>query len=93
MRWLLIICLVSLLLTTGCTDSRSKFDQVHLGIARAEVIKILGEPQEKETKTLGAWTGEVLRWRLGSRTIVLLIDEDRVSGKQLAGPARRAQGN
>lgn len=91
MRCLFIILLTLLLLTAGCTDSRGKFDQVHLGMDRAEVIKILGPPQEKETKTIGSWTGEVLRWRLGSRMIVLLINGGRVSGKQLAGPARRAQ--
>jgi len=93
MRWLLVICLAALLIITGCTDSRSKFDQVNLGMARAEVIKILGEPQEKGTKTMGSSTGEELRWRLGSQTIVLLISEGRVSGKQLAGPARKAQGS
>jgi hypothetical protein len=34
----------------------------------------------------------VLRWRLGSRTIVLQINNDRVTGKQLSGPARQSQG-
>ena len=63
MRWLLIICLVLSLLTSGCNDARNKFDQVHLGMARSEVIKILGQPQKKETKTLGSCEKALLdRW-------------------------------
>jgi hypothetical protein len=63
----------------GCDQAQSKFD------------KILGEPQKTETKTIGPWTGELLRWRIGEHTIVLQIDEDKVSGKQLAGAAIKAR--
>jgi hypothetical protein len=88
-QWPLIIYLVLTLLTTGCDQARRKFDQVHLGMTRAEVVRILGEPQGHETKTPKA--GDVLFWRLGSRTITLQINHDRVLGKQLSGPARRSQ--
>jgi hypothetical protein len=93
LRRLVIICLVMFLFISlaGCENAQGNFNQVHLGMARAEVVKIMGEPQEKEIKTLGSWTGEVLRWRFQDQTVVLMFTEDRVSGKQMAGPARKAQ--
>jgi hypothetical protein len=78
--WLMIIAFIAL---AGCDRARSRFDEVSLGMTRAEVIKILGQPQEEESKTIG--TGEVRRWRFGDQTIVLLFEKERVSGRQLAG--------
>jgi hypothetical protein len=75
----------------GCDRVQSKFDQINLGMNRSEAVKILGEPQKTETKTLGTWTGELLRWRIGEHTIVLQINEDKFSGKQLAGAAVKAR--
>jgi hypothetical protein len=75
----------------GCDQAQSKFDKIHLGMAKTEAVQILGEPQKTETKTIGPWTGELLRWRMGEHTIVLQIDEDKVSGKQLAGAAIKAR--
>jgi hypothetical protein len=77
--WLIIIAFIAL---AGCDRARSRFDEVRLGMTRAEVVKILGEPQEKKTKDMG--TGEVMCWRFGGQTIVLLFENDRVSGRQLA---------
>jgi len=79
------ICLIFfIVLTVGCDQPRVKFDQIKVGMTRSEVIKLLGEPQQSEAKTLGSWTGEVLRWRYGDQTIILQINHDRVEGKQLA---------
>jgi hypothetical protein len=80
--WLIIIAFIAL---AGCDRARSRFDEVRLGMTRVEVMKILGEPQEKQTRDMETGTGEVLRWRFGDQTIVLLFKKDRVSGRQLAG--------
>jgi hypothetical protein len=82
-QWLLIFCLMLILLTMGCDQARNKFNQVHLGMSKVDVLKILGKPQE--TKTPKA--GELLTWNLGSRTITLQINHDRIVGKQLSKPA------
>ena len=76
----------------GCGDAQSKFDRIHLGMSRSEALQILGEPQKQETKAIGSWSGELLRWRVGKHTIVLQINDDKVSGKQLAGAAVKAEG-
>lgn len=76
----------------GCDCTQSKFDRIRLGMARSEAVQILGEPQKKETKTIGFWSGELLRWQVENHTIVLQINEDKVSGKQLAGAAVKAEG-
>ena len=88
MRWLSIICLTLLLLTTGCDRAQNEFNRVALGMTKAQVVKLLGEPQGKETLP----AGELLHWQVGARTIVLQINNDRVTGKQLAGPVRQSQG-
>jgi len=77
------IVLVFLVIFVGCDQARSKFDQIELGMSRGEVIELLGEPQQSETKTLGSWSGEVLRWQFGGQTIVLQINNDQVQGRQL----------
>jgi len=78
--WLLIVVFGCL---GGCDQTRSKFDQVHLGMAGTEAVRLLGEPQERERTV----HGDLLRWRLGDKTLVLQISKDRVTGKQLAGAA------
>jgi len=76
----------------GCDRAQSKFERIRLGMARSEAVQILGEPQKQETKTIGSWSGELLRWQVENHTIVLQINEDKVSGKQLAGAAVKAEG-
>jgi hypothetical protein len=77
--------IITFIALAGCDGARSKFDQVNLGMSRAEVVQILGEPQEKQTRDMQTGIGEVLRWRFGDQTIVLLFEKDRISGRQLAG--------
>ena len=80
-RWLLIIFLAFLFLTTGCDRARSKFDQVHLGMTRAEAVAILGEPQERKTGV----QGESLLWRFEDQEVLLVFNHDKVIGKQVTG--------
>lgn len=85
------ILLVFLAALASCDQARNKLEQVKFGMTRAEVIQILGEPQEKETKTFGSWTGEVLRWRLGAKTLVIQLHQEKVEGKQLTSVVAKAR--
>lgn len=87
------LCIVLVFLATlvGCDQARNKLEQVKFGMTRAEVVQILGEPQEKETKTFGSWTGEVLRWRLGAKTLVIQLHHEKVEGKQLTSAVTKAR--
>jgi hypothetical protein len=82
MHNLLVFLLIFFTALTGCDSAQAKFEQVHLGMARAEAVKILGEPQATEITS----QGDLLRWRLsGGKTLILRIVKDKVDGKLLAG--------
>ena len=85
------ILLVFLATLASCDQARNKLEQVKFGMTRAEVVQILGEPQEKETKTFGSWTGEVLRWRLGAKTLVIQLHHEKVEGKQLTSTVAKTR--
>lgn len=87
----ILVSLFLLIGSLGCDRAQSKFDRIHLGMSRSEALQILGEPQKQETKAIGSWSGELLRWRIGEHTLVLQINDGKVSGKQLAGVAVKAQ--
>jgi len=65
----------------GCGQASREVGQVKLGMTRAEAVKILGEPQEKETTA----QGELLRWRFEGREVLLVFNRDKVTGKQVTG--------
>jgi len=87
-----VLLIILVILGVGCDQPRVKFDQIKVGMACSEVIKLLGEPQQSETKTLGSWTGEVWRWRFGGQTIILQVNGDRVESKQLASGTMNLSG-
>jgi hypothetical protein len=43
--------------------------------------EILGEPQERQTTA----QGELLRWRFEGRTVLLVLNQDKITGKQVTG--------
>jgi hypothetical protein len=65
----------------GCDQANREVGQVKLGMTRAEAVDILGDPQERETGT----QGELLRWRLEGQEVLLVFNQDRVTGKQVTG--------
>ena len=97
LRRLTILCFVGFMSVTlvlgGCIGTQdNKINQVNLGMTKTEVLKILGEPQGREPRTIGVMTGETLRWRLGDQTIILIFDnKNRLSGKEIVGHAAKAQ--
>lgn len=94
-RFYIICMLATLSLTlalTGCGNGpKGTVTDVKLGMTKAEALEILGPPQDRTSKTLGNLTEEELRWRSGNRTVVLTLTGNRVSGKQIIGPAVKAQ--
>ncbi len=80
-QWLFNICLAFLLLTTGCGQTRSKIDQVRLGMTKAEAISVLGKPEGQIT---GAPQGEMMRWRVEGQEVLLVFNHDKVTGEQVS---------
>jgi hypothetical protein len=91
------ICLVVTLSVTlvllGCSKGpKGTFQDVKLGMTKAEVLKIIGEPHERGTKYIGSLKEETLRWRSGNQTLILTFNiRNRVSGKEIVGHAQKAQ--
>lgn len=65
----------------GCGQASREVGQVKLGMTRAQAVKILGEPQEKKATA----QGEMLRWRFAGQEVLLVLNGDKVTGKQVTG--------
>jgi hypothetical protein len=78
---LILTMLVFLGTLTGCDQASREVDKVKLGMSRAEAAAILGEPQERQTTA----QGELLRWRFEGRTVLLVLNQDKITGKQVTG--------
>jgi hypothetical protein len=65
----------------GCDQASREVGQVKLGMTRAEAVAILGEPQKKETVV----QGELLIWRFEGQKVLLVLNQDKVTGKQVTG--------
>jgi len=65
----------------GCDQASREVGQVKLGMTRAEAVAILGEPQKKETVV----QGELLIWRFEGQKVLLVVNQDKVTGKQVTG--------
>jgi outer membrane protein assembly factor BamE (lipoprotein component of BamABCDE complex) len=67
--------IVALLLLTSCATSASKIDQIHIGMTRAKVIEIMGDPVFTEGKE-------------NHETLVFNLSESRVSEAAFGGVMR-----
>ncbi|MFA6270014.1 MAG: hypothetical protein WC657_02280 [Candidatus Paceibacterota bacterium] len=65
----------------GCDQASREVGQVKLGMTRAEAVAILGEPQKKETVV----QGELLIWRFEGQKVLLVLNQNKVTGKQVTG--------
>lgn len=75
----LVLFLVGFLV--GCGNASREVGQIKLGMSKAEAIAILGEPRETETLA----QGELLHWRFEGQEVLLVLNQDKVAGKQLTG--------
>lgn len=80
-RLVILIVLVFFGSLVGCGQASREVGQVKLGITRAEAVKILGKPQIRETVA----QGELLRWRFEGQEVLLVLNGDKVTGKQVTG--------
>ena len=65
----------------GCGQASREVGQVKLGMTRAEAVAILGEPQEREMGN----QGELLLWSFEGQEVLLVLNQDKVTGKQITG--------
>ena len=82
-RRVILIVLVFFLIgfLVGCGQASREVGQVKLGMTKAEVVAILGEPREKKNIA----QGELLRWRFEGQEVLLVFNQDKVAGKQVTG--------
>jgi hypothetical protein len=82
-RHVILIVLVLFLVgfLVGWGNASREVGQIKLGMSKAEVVAILGEPREKETVA----QGELLRWRFEGQEVLLVLNQDKVAGKQVTG--------
>lgn len=80
-RLAILIMLVFFGSLVGCGQASREVGKVKLGMTRAEAVAILGEPQEKETVA----QGELLRWRFEGQEVLLVLNQDKVTGRQVTG--------
>jgi hypothetical protein len=50
-------------------------------MTRTEAVAILGEPQERQTTA----QGELLHWSFEGQEVLLVLNQDKVTGKQVTG--------
>ncbi|MCK9377438.1 MAG: outer membrane protein assembly factor BamE [Syntrophobacterales bacterium] len=65
----------------GCGQASREVSQVKLGMTKAEAVAILGKPQERQTTA----QGELLSWRFEGQKVLLVLNQDKVTGKQVTG--------
>ena len=85
---LLLLAVLALMSLPGCgrTFSGSKlttanYDQVTLGMSKAQVENILGPPSSAETKDLVIFKKTTYRWEDGKRFAIVTFKNDEVDSK------------
>ena len=63
----------------GCGQASREVGKVKLGMTRTEAVAILGEPEKRETVA----QGELLRWRFEGQEVLLVLNQDKVTGRQI----------
>lgn len=77
-----VVLILILSVFVGCGQRpRHEVGQVKLGMTRTEAVKILGEPQKQETTPQGG----LLRWRFKDQEVLLVFNQDKVTGRQVTG--------
>lgn len=76
--------LAALLLLTACGSklSEENFDQIENGMAKDEVIELLGKPDETSSLELGGLSGTSAVWDDGNKRITIQFINNKVKVKQ-----------
>ena len=83
-----LIALLGLLWTAGCGRSlsgskltRANYDQVTLGMSKAQVEKILGPPTTAETKEMVLFKKTTYRYEDGKKFAIITFKNDELDSK------------
>ena len=83
-----LIALLGLLWTAGCGRSlsgskltRANYDQVTLGMSKAQVEKILGPPTTAETKEMVFFKKTTYRYEDGKKFAIITFKNDELESK------------
>jgi hypothetical protein len=80
-----------LLAACGAKVSAENFERIQNGMARKEVVAILGEPTETSAISIGGLSGGMATWREGNTAISVQFVNDKVQAKQLSREAPKPQ--
>lgn len=78
-------CLLGVLLLSACGQpiNRASFEQIENDMSRAEVLALLGEPDQSRTMGLGEISGTTAVWQGDETKISVVFANDRVVLKTL----------
>jgi outer membrane protein assembly factor BamE (lipoprotein component of BamABCDE complex) len=84
-----IVVTLGLLIVTlaacGSTKlTQDNFDKIQIGMTRAQVVIILGEPTESSSVDMAVFSGTVSKWKQGDVTITIQFVNGRVVAKQFS---------
>ncbi|TJZ75554.1 DUF3862 domain-containing protein [Chitiniphilus eburneus] len=77
----LLICLTLLMLTACSRLSPENYAKIETGMAREQVVDILGEPDQSDGASLLGISGERATWESGGTTVTVQFVNDKVMTK------------
>ncbi|UXY14745.1 hypothetical protein N8I74_15680 [Chitiniphilus purpureus] len=80
---LIATCFFLLTLAACSRLSPERYAQIETGMTRAEVIGLLGEPDQTDGASLLGISGESAIWQSGGTTVTIRFVNDKVIGKDM----------
>ncbi|HEV8185429.1 MAG TPA: outer membrane protein assembly factor BamE [Chthoniobacterales bacterium] len=89
LSWLLVALAAFLLTVSGCNRTtlsgskltKANYDQVSIGMSKAQVETILGQPTNAETKDMLVFKKTTYRYEDGTKFAMVTFKNDEVDGK------------
>jgi outer membrane protein assembly factor BamE (lipoprotein component of BamABCDE complex) len=86
--------LVVTLAACGSTKlTQDNFDKIQIGMTRAQVVIILGNPTESSSVDMAVFSGTVSKWKQGDVTISIQFVNGKVVAKQFFKGKEQSQGS
>jgi outer membrane protein assembly factor BamE (lipoprotein component of BamABCDE complex) len=87
--------LVVTLVACGSTKlTQDNFDKIQIGMTRAQVVIILGNPTESSSVDMAVFSGTISKWKYGDVTITIQFVNGKVVAKQFfKGKEQSQQGS
>jgi hypothetical protein len=95
LRMVVALGLVVALAACGSTKlTQDNFDKIQIGMTRAQVVIILGNPTESHSVDMAGFSGTVSKWEQGDVTISIQFVNSKVVAKQFSkGKEQSRQGD